>query len=79
MFLAQNATSSIVKQNDCRNKTAWLTQTGLSKFFIKLSSHQWDKVIRTERRKLFGENNFFGNNCSLISHVDISEINISAA
>ena len=33
MFLAQNATSSIVKQNDCKNKTTWLTQTALSKSF----------------------------------------------
>ena len=25
-------------------------------------------------RELFGENKFFGNTCSLISHVDFSEI-----
>ena len=29
-------------------------------------------------RKLLSENSFFGNTCSLISHVHISEINISA-
>ena len=33
----------------------------------------------TEMRKLFSENNFFRNTCSLIPHVDISEINISVA
>ena len=32
MFLAWNASISIVKQNDCKNKTTWLTQTALSKF-----------------------------------------------
>ena len=36
--------------------------------------HISDIVIRTEMRKLFSGNNFFGNNCSLISHIDISEI-----
>ena len=30
-------------------------------------------------RKLFSENNFFENTSSLISHVDIGEIDISAA
>ena len=37
-------------------------------------------VIRTEMRKLFRENIFFGSICSLISHVQIhiNEINISA-
>ena len=29
-----NAGSSIVKQNDCKNKTNWLTQTALSKSFL---------------------------------------------
>ena len=33
MLLAWNASSSIVKQNDCKNKTIWLTQTALSKSF----------------------------------------------
>ena len=47
--------------------------------FIKLSSYQWDYVIRTEKGKLFNENNFFENTCSLISHVDINDINISTA
>ena len=28
-----NASSSIVKQNDCKNKATWLTQTALSKSF----------------------------------------------
>ena len=33
MLLAWNACSSILKQNGCKNKTTWLTQTALSKFF----------------------------------------------
>ena len=33
MFFAWNASGSIVKQNDCENKTPWLTQTALSKSF----------------------------------------------
>ena len=33
MLLAWNTSSSIVKQNDCKNKTTWLTQTALSKSF----------------------------------------------
>ena len=33
MLLAWNASSSIVKQNDCKNKTTWLTQIALSKSF----------------------------------------------
>ena len=33
MLLAWSASSSIVKQNDCKNKTIWLTQTALSKSF----------------------------------------------
>ena len=33
ILLAWNASSSIVKQNDCKNKTIWLTQTALSKSF----------------------------------------------
>ena len=33
MLLAWNASSSIVKQNDCKNKT-WLTQTTLPKSFF---------------------------------------------
>ena len=33
MFLAWNASSSIVKQNDCKNETTCLTQTTLSKSF----------------------------------------------
>ena len=30
-FDAWNASSSIVKQNDCKKKTTWLTQAALSK------------------------------------------------
>ena len=41
--------------------------------------HISEVVIRTEMRKLFSENNFFGNICYLIFHINISEINISAA
>ena len=33
MLLAWNASSSIVKQNDCKNKKTWLTQLALSKPF----------------------------------------------
>ena len=33
MLLAWNAGSPIVKQNGCKNKTTWLTQTALSKSF----------------------------------------------
>ena len=33
MLLAWNASSSIVKKNDCKNKWTWLTQTALSKSF----------------------------------------------
>ena len=33
MLLVWNVSSSIVKQNDCRNKTTWLTETALSKSF----------------------------------------------
>ena len=33
ILLAWNASTSIVKQNDCKNKTIWLTQTVLSKSF----------------------------------------------
>ena len=48
----------------------------VSHFFIPDSL---SLVNRTEIRKLFSENNSFGNTSSLISHVDISEINIPAA
>ena len=34
MLFAWNASSSIVKQNDYKNKTPWLTQTTLSKSFF---------------------------------------------
>ena len=47
--------------------------------FTKLSSHQWDQVLRIEMGKLFSENNFFENACSITFHIDISEINNSAA
>ena len=33
MLLVWNADSSIAKQNDCKNKTSWSTQTTLSKSF----------------------------------------------
>ena len=33
MLLISNASILIVKQNGCKNKTAWLTQTALSKSF----------------------------------------------
>ena len=33
MLFAWNASGSIVKQNDCKNKTTWLTETALSKSF----------------------------------------------
>ena len=32
-LLARNASSSILKQNDWKNKATWLTQTALSKSF----------------------------------------------
>ena len=32
MLFTWNASSSIVKQNDCKNKTTWLTQTALPKY-----------------------------------------------
>ena len=47
--------------------------------FTKPSSYQRDYVIRNGMRKLFSENNFLKNTCYLISHVAISEINMSAA
>ena len=34
MLLAWNASTSIVKQNNCKNKTTWLIQTALSKYLI---------------------------------------------
>ena len=36
MLLAWNAISSIVKQNDCKNKTTWLIQTALFKYMINI-------------------------------------------
>ena len=33
ILFAWNASGSLVKQNDCKNKTTWLTQTALSKSF----------------------------------------------
>ena len=33
MLLAWNASSSISKQKDCKNKKTWLTQTALCKYF----------------------------------------------
>ena len=45
---------------------------------VEKFEHQWDYVILTEMTKLFSDNNFLGNICSLISYVDISEIIISA-
>ena len=33
ILFAWNASSSIVKQNDCKNKTTWLTQIALPNFF----------------------------------------------
>ena len=33
MLLTWNASSSFVKQNDCKNKTTWLNHTALSKSF----------------------------------------------
>ena len=34
MLLTWNASSSIIKQNDRKNKTTWLNQTALSKYFL---------------------------------------------
>ena len=34
MLLDWNASSSIEKQNDCKNKITWLTQAALSKSFF---------------------------------------------
>ena len=34
ILFAWNASGSIVKQNDCKNKTTWLTQTALPKYFL---------------------------------------------
>ena len=36
MFLAWNASISIVKHNDCKNKTTWLNQTAFYKFSLYL-------------------------------------------
>ena len=33
MLFVWNASSLIIKQNDCKNKTTWLTQTASSKYF----------------------------------------------
>ena len=46
---------------------------------FKLNSRHWDYVICTEMRELFSENDFSGNISSLITHVHIGDINISAA
>ena len=56
-FVARNASSSIVKQNDSENKTTWLAQTVLSKSF------SWNRTNYIEDIKNnFSKDYFFAKN-----------------
>ena len=47
MLLVWNADSSIAKQNDCKNKTSWSTQTTLSKSFSLFNTTYIEDIKQT--------------------------------
>ena len=79
MELKMRNLSLWIKRSFSKNNSAFFCPTLFYSTLNKFSSHPWDYGIRTEMRILFSEKIFFGNTCSLISNVDISEINILAA
>ena len=59
MLLAWNVSSSIVKQNDCKNKTTWLTQTTLSKSFSLFHTTYIEDIKEFFKGLLFFVQNLF--------------------
>ena len=53
MFFAWNASSSGVKQNDCKSKTPWLTQTALSKSFPLFNTTYIEDIKEFFKRLFF--------------------------
>ena len=53
ILFAWNANGSIVKQNDCKNKTTWLTQTALSKSFSLFHATHIEDIKETFKGLFF--------------------------
>ena len=58
-MLAWNASSSIVKQNYCKNKTIWLTQTALSKSFYLYHTLAFKTLNNFLKDHFFVQNVFY--------------------
>ena len=59
MFLAWNASSLIVKQNDCKNKATWLTQAALPKSFSLSDTSYIEELKNFLKNFIFSFKNCF--------------------
>ena len=59
MSLAWDASCSIVKQNDCKNKATWLTQIAFSKSFSLCHTNYVEDILKNFLKDYFFVQNLF--------------------